>query len=30
MSNSSQVVWKPVKGLVTSYEVSSNGDVRNV
>ena len=30
MDDSSQVVWKPVKGLETSYEVSNNGDVRNI
>ena len=30
MGDSSQIIWKPVKGLETSYEVSSNGDVRNV
>lgn len=30
MSDSSQVIWKPAKGLETSYEVSSNCDVRNI
>ena len=30
MDDSSQVIWKPAKGLETSYEVSSNGDVRNI
>ena len=30
MSDSSQVIWKPAKGLETSYEVSNNGDVRNI
>lgn len=30
MGDSSQVIWKPVKGLETSYEVSNYGDVRNI